>query len=184
MPNLEKTSSNPLTSRTVKSTSTFKASVQRSITQSRNGKPPVTHMIRQSGEANFINGDLKSKHLTYEENGTDMKPRIHTLSFEANGNNYENDDVVDSMNKQQRQLELMMESHNLNDSIYGEPNGNKKETRNEINGYIRKPLESPSRSVKNAVSKEFFKDFPFRKSTSTAFRSRKYGSIHHGNHNH
>lgn len=151
MPNSDR-SNMSLPKANMKSTSTFKATVQRSITQSRNGKPPVTHTMRQSADAHFINGQLKTGNVEYVVRSDD-------------------NDALDMLRNQEQDLEIMMRNYRIDDEEFvdasdiidnmysdkGLPaieNGNVLKEKIITNGSNRKPLESPTYgSPKKPVSK-------------------------------
>lgn len=100
MPNIER--SNMSVPRTnIKTTSTFKATVQRSITQSKNGKPPVTHSVKQTANAHFINGRLEDGNIDYEIRS-----------------NQTNADALHELRNQEKELEIMIKNYRIDDDDF------------------------------------------------------------------
>lgn len=92
MPNIDRSNNAMPRNNNIKTTSTFKSTVQRSITQSKNGKPPTTFAARATAEANFVNGELKSSNVQYDIS-----------------------DPLDVLKNQEKQLDLMMQNHTIID---------------------------------------------------------------------
>lgn len=96
VPNLDRTN-NAIPRTSIKTTSSFKSTVQRSITQTRNGKP-VTYAARQSAEATFVNGELHSGNVDYQVRN--------------------DNDTLDLLKNQERELEILMKNHRLDDEKF------------------------------------------------------------------
>lgn len=82
----------------MRQTMTVKASVQRSVSHSQTGKPLKSRTIKQTSNAIYTNGKLVEQNNTYEQRNDD-----------------ENDHAINMLKQQQKELEMMMNNHNIND---------------------------------------------------------------------
>lgn len=76
----------------------MKASVQRTVSNSQTGRQPQSRTVKKTANATYTNGRLVHENSTYEDKN-------------------ENDYAINSLKQQQRELEMMMNNHNIDDSL-------------------------------------------------------------------